>query len=121
MPTASGHTTAIAASRVIGTKVYTKSGDEIGEVGDVILDKTSDRIMLAVIAKGGALVATGNFYPVPWSLLDYDEARGAYVVPMTREDFASAPVAGNPFDMTADDGIPARDAAVKHFGAICQR
>lgn len=116
MPTASGHTKAIAASRVIGAKVFTNTGDEIGEVGDVILDKTADRIMFAVIARGGALVATGNFYPVPWSLLDYDETREAYVVPLSRDDFAKVPVAGNPFDMTADDGIPAQAAAAEHFG-----
>ena len=117
MPTASGHTTAISAARVIGTKIFTKSGDELGEVGDVILDKTTDRILFAVIARGGALVATGNFYPVPWSLLDYDDEREAYVVPMTRDDFAEAPTAASPSDMTAEDGRPARDAALKHFKA----
>lgn len=117
MPTATGHTTAISASRVIGTKILTRTGDELGEVGDVILDKKSDRIMFAVIARGGALVATGNFYPVPWSLLDYDEEREAYVVPMSREDFAEAPTAASPADMTAEDGKPARDAAFRHFKA----
>ena len=42
MPTASGHTIAIPASRVIGAMVLTKSGEEFGKVGDVVLDKTAD-------------------------------------------------------------------------------
>ncbi|MDX2156362.1 MAG: hypothetical protein SFW09_07615 [Hyphomicrobiaceae bacterium] len=84
-------------------------------MGDVILDKTAERIMFAVIARSGALTVTDNYYPVPWSLLDYDDAREAYVVPLTRDDFANAPAAANPFDFTPDDGQTARDAAFEHF------
>jgi sporulation protein YlmC with PRC-barrel domain len=115
MPTASGHTTAIRASRVIGAKVLTKSGDEIGEVGDVVLDKTADRILFAVLAREGALTAVHNFYPVPWALLDYDEAREAYVVPFNREDFADAPAVANPSELTEKDGAACRDAAHAFF------
>lgn len=117
MPTASGHTTAIRASRVIGTKVLTKSGDEIGEVGDVILDKTTDRIMFAVLARDGALTATHNFYPVPWALLDYDDGQEAYVVPFSRDDFAKAPAVANPSDLTESDGTTCRNAAQDYFKA----
>ena len=53
MPTASGHTTAIRASKVKGTTVYNTSGDKIGHVEDVILDKESDRILFAALGFGG--------------------------------------------------------------------
>ena len=117
MPTASGHTTAIRASRVIGTKVLTKSGDEIGEVGDVILDKTTDRILFAVLAREGALTAVHNFYPVPWALLDYDEDSEAYVVPFSREDFTKAPAVANPKELTENDASACVEAVRKHFKA----
>jgi len=87
--------------------VLTTSGEEFGKVGDVILDKTSDRILFAVVARSGALTVTDNFYPVPWSMLDYDDEREACVIPCAAEDFANAPSALNPFDLTVDDGKPA--------------
>ena len=55
MPTPSGHTDAIAASRVIGTEVYNAAGDHIGTIEDVMLEKTSNGIMFAVIGFGGFL------------------------------------------------------------------
>src|SRR5262245_43951155 len=45
MPTASGHTTAIRAKKVIGTSVKDTSGKKIGEIEDVVLDKQSNNIM----------------------------------------------------------------------------
>ncbi|TJX12631.1 MAG: PRC-barrel domain containing protein, partial [Mesorhizobium sp.] len=37
MTTQTGHTEAIAASRVIGTTVYNTQGDSIGSIEDVML------------------------------------------------------------------------------------
>ena len=55
MTTSSGHTTAILASKVKGTTVYNDAGDKIGTVEDVVLDKTSNRIMFAALGYGGVL------------------------------------------------------------------
>ncbi|MBU2532382.1 MAG: PRC-barrel domain-containing protein, partial [Alphaproteobacteria bacterium] len=65
MPTATGHTTAIRASRVIGTNVYNSNGDKIGEVEDIILEKTANRIMFAVVGFGGFLGMGEKFHPLP--------------------------------------------------------
>ena len=54
MPTASGHTTAIRASRVIGTAVKDNGGNVIGKIEDLILDKMDNAIMFAVVGFGGA-------------------------------------------------------------------
>ena len=80
MPTSSGHTKAIRASRVIGTNVYNNSGDKIGEIEDVMLDKTTDGIMFAVVGFGGFLGIGHDHYPLPWNTLKYDTRQGGYVV-----------------------------------------
>ena len=85
MPTTSGHTDAIRASRVIGTTVYNTAGDNIGEIEDVILEKTANDIMFAVVGFGGFLGIGEKFHAMPWSVLDYDPDRGGYVVPFTKE------------------------------------
>lgn len=91
MTTSSGHTSAILASRVKGTAVYDGSGDKIGTVEDVVLDKQSNRILFAALGFGGVLGVGEKYYPVPWSLLDYDEDKGGYVIPLTKDRLETAP------------------------------
>ena len=91
MTTSSGHTSAILASKVKGTAVYNDAGDHIGTVEDLVLDKQSNQIMFAALGFGGVLGLGEKYYPVPWSMLDYDEDKGGYVVPMNKETLESAP------------------------------
>jgi len=44
MTTATGHTSAMRGKKVIGTTVKDMAGQVIGEVEDVVLDKTSNNI-----------------------------------------------------------------------------
>ena len=91
MTTASGHTSAILASKVKGTSVYNSSGEKIGHVEDVVLDKQSDRIMFAALGFGGVLGMGEKYAPVPWSVLTYSTDKGGYVVPMSEDQIKSAP------------------------------
>ena len=113
MPTPSGHTDAIAASRVIGTEVY-NAGDHIGTIEDVMLEKTSNGIMFAVIGFGGFLGIGEKYHAVPWSVLDYEKDRGGYVVPFTKEQLRAAP-AYSIDELTGNDGQRARDASFAYY------
>jgi sporulation protein YlmC with PRC-barrel domain len=103
MPTASGHTSAILASKVKGTAVYSTAGDKIGHVEDVVLDKQSDRIMFAALGFGGLLGMGEKYAPVPWSVLSYSKDKGGYVVPMSEDQIKQAP-AYDLKDLSRDDG-----------------
>jgi sporulation protein YlmC with PRC-barrel domain len=102
MTTQTGHTEAIAASRVIGTSVHNTEGTHIGDIEDVMLDKLSNGIMFAVIGFGGFLG------------LDYDENKGGYVVPFTKEQLKAAP-AYSINELTGADGEAARDASYSYY------
>jgi sporulation protein YlmC with PRC-barrel domain len=91
MTTPSGHTSAIRAKKVIGTAVKNQSGQKIGQVEDIVLDKLSNNIIYAVVGFGGFLGVKEKFHPVPWSALDYVESEDSYVVPFTREQLEAAP------------------------------
>ena len=91
MTTSSGHTTAILASKVKGTAVYNGAGDKIGTVEDIVLDKQSNQIMFAALGFGGFVGIGEKYYPVPWSMLDYDEAKGGYVIPLDKDRIQNAP------------------------------
>src|ERR1700759_5123337 len=103
MTTSSGHTTAILASRVKGTSVYNDKGEKIGTVEDVVLDKQSNRIMFAALGFGGFLGVGEKYYPVPWSMLDYQDGVGGYVVPLSKDRLENAP-AYDLKDLTKHDG-----------------
>jgi sporulation protein YlmC with PRC-barrel domain len=103
MPTPSGHTTAILASKVKGTPVYNTQGEKVGTVEDIVLDKTSNNIMFAVLGSGGVLGVGEKYRPIPWSVLDYDQKMGGYVVPLDRKGLDNAP-AYRMEDLTRGDG-----------------
>jgi len=103
MTTSSGHTTAILASKVKGTAVYNNAGDKIGTVEDVVLDKLSNQIMFAALGFGGLLGIGEKYYPVPWSMLNYSEDKGGYVVPLDKARIENAP-AYDLKDLTKHDG-----------------
>ncbi|MBV9570575.1 MAG: PRC-barrel domain-containing protein [Alphaproteobacteria bacterium] len=113
MPTFSGHTKAILASKVKGTAVYNTTGDKIGHVEDIILDKKSDQILFAALGFGGVLGIGEKYAPVPWSVLDYQPDKGGYVVPLSTDMIQKAPVY-NLEDLTKDDG-QIRDASYSYY------
>jgi sporulation protein YlmC with PRC-barrel domain len=116
MATASGHTSAIRAKKVIGTSVKDTSGKKIGEIEDVVLDKQSNSIMFAVVGFGGFLGMAEKYHPVPWSALDYSEGDGAYVVPYSKSQLEAAP-AGSIDELTKGDGQAVRDRTYDYYKA----
>ena len=116
MSTATGHTSAIRAKRVIGTNVKDTAGHKIGEVEDIVLDKASNNIMFAVVSFGGILGVGEKYHPLPWSTLDYDEAEGSYVVNLTKEQLQAAP-ADTIEQLTGDDGESYRDRVYDYYDA----
>jgi sporulation protein YlmC with PRC-barrel domain len=116
MPTVSGHTSAIRAKKVLGTKVTDPSGNKIGTIEDIILDKKSNNILFAVVSFGGFLGMGEKYHPIPWSALDYDPAEGSYGVSYTKEQLEAAP-SGSVEELTRDDGLAFRDRTYDYYKA----
>ncbi len=115
MPTTTGHTKAIQASRVTGAAVYDPRGQRIGHVEDLVLDKTSNQILFAVVSFGGFLGIGARYHSVPWSLLDHEKEKGGYVVPVSREVLEAAP-SYDLNDFTKGDGHAAiRDKTYDYY------
>lgn len=81
-----------------------------------MLDKTTNQIMFGVIGFGGFLGVGEKYHPVPWSVLDYQEDKGGYVVPMTKEQLQSAP-ADSIDKLTENDGTACRDQSYEYYKA----
>jgi sporulation protein YlmC with PRC-barrel domain len=84
----------ISADKVQGTVVYNSSGDKLGTVEDVMIDKTSGKVAYAVMSFGGFLGIGEKYHPLPWSTLTYDTKLDGYNVPMSKEVLEKAPTYG---------------------------
>lgn len=114
MPTATGHTAAIRAKKVSGTRVTDRTGQDIGEIEDVVLDKLSNNIMFAIVSFGGFLGIAEKYHPVPWSSLTYDKSKDSYVVDFTKELLEGAPAASIE-ELVRNDGLAFRDKAFAYY------
>ena len=83
--------------------MYNSAGENIGQIEDLILDKTSNNIMFAVLGFGGFLGMGEKFHPIPWSMLSYSKDTGGYVIPMTADVLKAAPTS-DLSDLTKNDG-----------------
>ena len=81
----------ISSDRVEGTSVYGTSGDKLGSIDTLMIDKLSGLVRYAVLEFGGFLGIGTDVYPLPWSMLKYDTNLDAYVVPVTKEQLDDAP------------------------------
>ena len=81
----------IASNKVEGTPVYSRRGDRLGSIYNMMIDKRSGEVKYAVMISGGFLGMGADYKPVPWKMLRYDEQEDGYVVNMTEDDFNRAP------------------------------
>ncbi|MBS0377437.1 MAG: PRC-barrel domain-containing protein [Proteobacteria bacterium] len=81
----------ISSDNVEGKAVYNPTGDKLGSIDDLMIERTSGQIRYAVLEFGGFLGMGTDRYPVPWSMLKYDSERDAYVVPLDKNKLENAP------------------------------
>src|ERR1700761_8082715 len=92
----------IAASKVSGTTVYDTTGDKLGSIYDVMIDKRTGHIEYAIMSFGGIFGIGDNYHPIPWASLTYDEEHGGYVVNIDRSRLEGAPAYATEEDLWAD-------------------
>lgn len=85
----------IASDKVEGTNVYRSDGEKVGYIERVMIDKRSGKVAYAVMSFGGFLGIGDEHYPLPWSLLTYNERLGGYEVNITEEQLRGAPKYGS--------------------------
>jgi PRC-barrel domain len=62
----------IESDRVEGTTVYDPSGNNIGSIKRLMIEKISGRVAYAVMSFGGFLGMGTEEHAVPWNKLTYD-------------------------------------------------
>jgi sporulation protein YlmC with PRC-barrel domain len=81
----------ISSEKVEGTSVYNTSGEKLGSIDDLMIDKLSGQVCYAVLEFGGFLGMGADRYPIPWRVLKYSTDRGGYIVPLDKDRLSNAP------------------------------
>src|SRR5205809_6258303 len=91
--TTSSSTTYVQASKIVGTKVKSSQGEEIGVIKDVVLDRNTGCMAYTVLSAGGAGAgAGGKMVAVPWAVYSPTSSVSELTVTVDRERIYSAPV-----------------------------
>lgn len=92
----------IASDRVEGTAVLKPTGEKIGTIERLMIEKVSGRVAYAVMSFGGFLGLGHKHFTLPWSMLTYHENLDGYVVDITEEQLKNAPDYGREGDRAGD-------------------
>jgi hypothetical protein len=95
----------IAADKVEGTDVYNASGEKLGTVDHIMIDKVGGRVCYAIMSFGGFLGLGESYHPLPWQTLKYDTSQSGFVVAMDKKKLEAAPYyTGTDFNWTPEYG-----------------
>ena len=83
--------TPLKASSMIGTNVVSPSGDNLGDVKEVVIDPRSGKVAYAVISFGGFLGMGEKLFAVPFSALKYNVEKNEYALDVSKERLKNAP------------------------------
>jgi len=84
----------VSSRRVEGTAVYNPKGERLGAIEQVMIDKLTGQVAYAVMSFGGFLGIGEKYHPLPWAVLDYDPAKGGYVIDLDKKTLEGAPQYG---------------------------
>lgn len=81
----------MAAETLQGDDVMNSSGEDLGEIKDIMLDVRSGRIAYAVLASSGFLGIGKKLFAIPWSALTLDADNRCFILDVDKETLRNAP------------------------------
>src|SRR5438132_4103318 len=82
-------------SKIIGTKVKTAQGEEVGVVKDVVIDRSTGCMAYTVLSAGGTgtrVTGQAKLVAVPWAVYTVEPDVGFLTVRVERDRIYNAPV-----------------------------
>ncbi len=97
----------VPSDRVEGTPVYGRTGEKLGTIERLMLEKTSGTVAYAVVRHSGFLGTDTHHYPVLWNALKYNSERNAYDADLSLDEMraGACELDGEAFDW-GDRSLP---------------
>jgi hypothetical protein len=81
----------ILGAKVKGAAVFDESGERVGHIDDIAIDKVNGEVAYAILGVGGFFGVGETYHPLPWDVLRFDTALGGYVLPLAKQALEAAP------------------------------
>ncbi len=83
---------AMSVGQIKGAKVRSPDGAELGDISDVVVERSTGRIKLALVSVGGFLGIGNKIVAVPWgSLSPAGTDQPGFILPATKGEIETAP------------------------------
>ncbi len=81
----------VKASSMLGTNLYSRKGDSLGDIKEVVIDPNTGRVVYVVVAFGGFLSIGEKLFAIPFSAIEYNVDKNEYVLDVDRDRLKEAP------------------------------
>ena len=81
----------MGADTLVGSDVYNRKGENLGDIKEIMLDMRSGHVAYAVMSCGGFLGMGGKLFAVPWDALALDTENKRFVLDVEKDRLANAP------------------------------
>lgn len=81
----------MGANTLIGTDVYNRQSEHLGDIKEIMLDMRSGHVAYAVLSFGGFLGLGEKLFAVPWAALSLEESNKCFILSVEAERLKQAP------------------------------
>jgi len=81
----------LSASTLEGDQVRNSSGEDLGNISEIMIDIPSGRVAYAVLSFGGFLGMGDRLFAIPWSILKVDEDNKNFILDVDKGILKNAP------------------------------
>ncbi|MDO8034687.1 PRC-barrel domain-containing protein [Janthinobacterium sp. SUN128] len=81
----------MGADTLLGDDVYNHSGEELGDIKEIMLDMRTGQIAYAVLSFGGMLGMGDKLFAVPWERLTLDTVNKRFLLNVDKDLLKEAP------------------------------
>jgi hypothetical protein len=106
----------VTADGLSGTPLFDRSGEKLGVIKDIYIDKLTGQVAFVVGATGGFLGVGEKFHPLPWRALSYRTSPEGYVGAFSRRELEAAPAYDK--DQLASAHYGWGDQVLRYFGSL---
>lgn len=84
-------TSVLSSSSLTGDAIKNESGEELGNVKEIMIDLESGNVAYLVMSAGGVLGMGDKYFAIPWGMVRVDLEDKSVVIDVDDEIFENAP------------------------------
>jgi len=81
----------LSAANLIGNKIVSPAGEELGNLKDLMIDLDEGQVNYAVLSFGGFLGLGDKLFAIPWDALTINPENNTFILDMNKDQLKDAP------------------------------